>query len=161
MSKSLHEFGTDDSRRAHRHQKRRSGKLSRSARRSRRYRRFPFCVSRSGEDRRKHQGCSESRAAELADYADNLRSNPTTSSTATIGEPASRSRFATVVGCQEFGELVEFPYSVDDSTAGLVAGYFPCRTARGRLKRLLEMKPLVRVLEAHSGITGPSEDHGA
>ena len=60
---------------------------------------------------------------------------------------------------KEFGgELVEFPYSVDDEYEKLELSQREQLSMpdlrRGRLKRLLEMKPLVRVLEAHSGITG-------
>ncbi|MCD8511800.1 MAG: phosphoenolpyruvate mutase [Bacillus sp. (in: Bacteria)] len=57
------------------------------------------------------------------------------------------------------GQLVEYPYS--DNNEDYEALELSQREQlsmpdirRGRLKRLLEMKPLVSVIEAHSGITG-------
>jgi phosphoenolpyruvate mutase len=56
------------------------------------------------------------------------------------------------------GELVEFPYSQDPEYEKLEEFYRSqlCMPdmRRSRLKKLLEMKPLVTALEAHSGITG-------
>ncbi|MFP4697148.1 MAG: phosphoenolpyruvate mutase [Eubacteriales bacterium] len=56
------------------------------------------------------------------------------------------------------GELVEFPYSENEEYEKLELSQREQLAMpdirRGRLKRLLEMKPLVSVIEAHSGITG-------
>lgn len=56
------------------------------------------------------------------------------------------------------GELVEYPYSENDDYEKLELSQKEQLSMpdvrRGRLKRLLEMKPLVSVIEAHSGITG-------
>lgn len=56
------------------------------------------------------------------------------------------------------GQLVEFPYSDNEEYRQLELMQrqqlaLP-DVRRARLKRLLEMKPLVRVLEAHNGLTG-------
>ncbi len=56
------------------------------------------------------------------------------------------------------GELVEFPYSSNPEYKKLDA-YFRDQTSlpdirRGRLKKLLNMKPTVTAMEAHSGLTG-------
>ena len=60
---------------------------------------------------------------------------------------------------QEYGgELAEFPYSNDQAYAALEA--FARKQLsipdirRGRLRKLLQMKPYVTAIEAHSGITG-------
>lgn len=60
---------------------------------------------------------------------------------------------------REFGgELVEFPYSTSEEYVKLELSQREQLSMpdvrRGRLKRLLEMKPLISVIEAHSGITG-------
>ena len=56
------------------------------------------------------------------------------------------------------GELVEFPYSDDERYQALEKRSREQLSIpdirRGRLRRLLAMKPLVSILEAHSGITG-------
>lgn len=56
------------------------------------------------------------------------------------------------------GELIEFPYSSNEEYENLELSQREQLSMpdvrRGRLKRLLEMKPLVNVIEAHSGITG-------
>ena len=56
------------------------------------------------------------------------------------------------------GELVEFPYALNDEYKKLELSQREQLSMpdvrRGRLKQLLEMKPLVTVLETHSGITG-------
>ncbi len=56
------------------------------------------------------------------------------------------------------GELVEYPYSGDEKYLALEersrAHLSIPDIRRGRLRKLLEMKPLVTILEAHSGITG-------
>lgn len=56
------------------------------------------------------------------------------------------------------GELVEFPYSADDKYIKLQEQQRATLSMpdyrRGRLRRLLEMKPTVSIIEAHSGITG-------
>lgn len=56
------------------------------------------------------------------------------------------------------GELVEYPYSQKEDYVNLERNQKETLCMpdfrRGRLKRLLEMKPLVSILEAHSGITG-------
>lgn len=56
------------------------------------------------------------------------------------------------------GRLVEYPYAWDaDKAAGLdrlLAAQSIPDVRRGRLRRLLQMKPLLSVIEAHSGITG-------
>ncbi|MGI5895433.1 MAG: phosphoenolpyruvate mutase [Oscillospiraceae bacterium] len=56
------------------------------------------------------------------------------------------------------GELVEFPYSNDERYQALEERSREHLSIpdirRGRLRRLLAMKPLVSILEAHSGITG-------
>lgn len=56
------------------------------------------------------------------------------------------------------GELVEYPYSNDEKYQALEersrAHLSIPDIRRGRLRKLLEMKPLVSILEAHSGITG-------
>ena len=56
------------------------------------------------------------------------------------------------------GKLIEYPYSKNEMYAALESHYreqlhLP-DIRRGRLRKLLEMKPLVNVIEAHSGITG-------
>ncbi len=56
------------------------------------------------------------------------------------------------------GELVEFPYSKDDKykaldRAGKEHLSIP-DIRRGRLRKLLSMKPTLSIIEAHSGITG-------
>ena len=56
------------------------------------------------------------------------------------------------------GQLVEFPYSDDEEYERLELMQRQQLSLpdvrRARLKRLVEMKPLVRALEAHSGLTG-------
>lgn len=56
------------------------------------------------------------------------------------------------------GELVEYPYSYNEEYAKLELSQKEQLSMpderRARLKIMLEMKPLVNVLEAHSGITG-------
>ena len=56
------------------------------------------------------------------------------------------------------GQLVEFPYSEDEEYQRLELMKRQQLSLpdvrRARLKRLLDMKPLVRVLEAHNGLTG-------
>ena len=56
------------------------------------------------------------------------------------------------------GQLVEFPYSKDDKYKELERAAKDQLSIpdvrRGRLRKLLAMKPLVTVMEAHSGITG-------
>lgn len=56
------------------------------------------------------------------------------------------------------GELVEYPYSQKAEYKNLEKSQkeILCMPdfRRGRLKKLLEMKPLVSIIEAHSGITG-------
>ncbi len=56
------------------------------------------------------------------------------------------------------GELVEYPYSKGDKFAPLEAAAREHLSIpdirRGRLKKLLSMKPTLRFIEAHSGITG-------
>ena len=56
------------------------------------------------------------------------------------------------------GELVEYPYSQKEDYDHLERRQREILSMpdfrRGRLKRLLEMKPLVSIIEAHSGITG-------
>lgn len=56
------------------------------------------------------------------------------------------------------GELIEFPYTQNEDYDKLENSKREQLSMpdirRGRLKQLLEMKPLVTVLEAHSGITG-------
>lgn len=56
------------------------------------------------------------------------------------------------------GELVEYPYSTNEEYKRLELiqreQLAMPDVRRGRLKQLLEMKPLVTALEAHSGITG-------
>ncbi|MGI6175836.1 MAG: phosphoenolpyruvate mutase [Christensenellales bacterium] len=56
------------------------------------------------------------------------------------------------------GELIEFPYYNDEGTAALEADVrrvlgMP-ENRRGQLKSLLCMKPLLRIMEAHNGLTG-------
>jgi len=56
------------------------------------------------------------------------------------------------------GELVEFPYTVDANIDRLrreveTRGMLP-EVRRGRLCQLLKIKPLVRIMEAHNGLTG-------
>lgn len=55
------------------------------------------------------------------------------------------------------GKLIEYPYSVNEEYEKLELSQRKLLSMsdirRARLKQLLEMKPLVRVLEAHSGIT--------
>lgn len=56
------------------------------------------------------------------------------------------------------GELVEFPYNIENSV-NLVEDVFTGRLSmpeirRGMLKRLMRLKPYIRVMEAHDGITG-------
>jgi len=56
------------------------------------------------------------------------------------------------------GELVEFPYSYNEQYEKLELSQREQLSMpdvrRGRLKQLLQMKPLVTAIEAHSGITG-------
>lgn len=56
------------------------------------------------------------------------------------------------------GQLIEYPYSENEEYQKLELlqreQLSMPDVRRGRLKRLLEMKPLVSVIEAHSGITG-------
>lgn len=55
------------------------------------------------------------------------------------------------------GELVEFPYTHSAAEEALSALSSPLNmpeARRGRLRRLLSIKPLLSVLEAHNGITG-------
>jgi len=56
------------------------------------------------------------------------------------------------------GELVEFPYSDKEEYRNLEKMQREQLSIpdirRGRLKRLLEMKPLINAIEAHSGLTG-------
>lgn len=56
------------------------------------------------------------------------------------------------------GELIEFPYSQNEEYEKLELSQREQLSMpdvrRGRLKRLLEMKPLINAIEAHSGITG-------
>lgn len=56
------------------------------------------------------------------------------------------------------GELIEFPYTRDENINLLEAEtehrYCVPEIRRGMLKRLLTLKPYVRVLEAHNGLTG-------
>lgn len=56
------------------------------------------------------------------------------------------------------GELVEFPYAQNEEYKRLELSQRQQLSMpdvrRGRLKRLLEMKPLINAIEAHSGITG-------
>ena len=56
------------------------------------------------------------------------------------------------------GELIEFPYNSDSEIADLER-YAASRTSipdirRGKLKKLLQIKPLITAMEAHSGLTG-------
>jgi phosphoenolpyruvate phosphomutase len=56
------------------------------------------------------------------------------------------------------GELVEFPYTHDANIDRLrreveTRGMLP-EVRRGRLSQLLKIKPLVRIMEAHNGLTG-------
>lgn len=56
------------------------------------------------------------------------------------------------------GELVEFPYTRDANIDRLrreveTRGMLP-EVRRGRLSQLLKIKPLVRIMEAHNGLTG-------
>lgn len=56
------------------------------------------------------------------------------------------------------GQLVEYPYSKDDKYKDLEAAANAHLSIpdvrRGRLRKLLAMKPTVTIMEAHSGITG-------
>lgn len=56
------------------------------------------------------------------------------------------------------GKLIEYPYSINEEYEKLELSQKEQLSIpdirRGRLKQLLEMKPLVTVIEAHSGITG-------
>ncbi len=55
------------------------------------------------------------------------------------------------------GELVEVPYThsvADDALTALNAQLSMPEVRRGRLRRLLQMKPLVSAMEAHNGLTG-------
>ncbi len=56
------------------------------------------------------------------------------------------------------GQLVEVPYtkdvSIEKMRSALDAGGIMPEDRRARLSRLLELKPLVRILEAHNGLTG-------
>lgn len=56
------------------------------------------------------------------------------------------------------GELIEFPYSDNEEYHRLESMQREQLSIpdirRGRLKKLLEMKPLIRAIEVHSGITG-------
>jgi phosphoenolpyruvate phosphomutase len=56
------------------------------------------------------------------------------------------------------GKLIEFPYSTEEQFADLEAQLRDRlsrpEVRRGRLRKLLNIKPLIRVIESHSGITG-------
>ncbi len=56
------------------------------------------------------------------------------------------------------GQLIEYPYSVNEDYDRLERSQREHLSMpdvrRGRLKKLLEMKPLISLIEAHSGITG-------
>lgn len=55
------------------------------------------------------------------------------------------------------GELVEFPYShsaAEEAVSSLHSRLSMPEARRGRLRRLLALKPLLTVMEAHNGITG-------
>ncbi len=55
------------------------------------------------------------------------------------------------------GQLVEWPYThnaADDALAALGAQLSMPEIRRGRLRRLLQLKPLITVMEAHNGLTG-------
>jgi len=56
------------------------------------------------------------------------------------------------------GELIEYPYTINEEYKKLELSQREQLSMpdvrRGRLKKLLEMKPLINVIEAHSGITG-------
>ena len=55
------------------------------------------------------------------------------------------------------GELVEFPYTysaAEEAVSSLGSRLNMPEIRRGRLRRLLSIKPLLSVLEAHNGITG-------
>jgi len=56
------------------------------------------------------------------------------------------------------GKLIEYPYTINEEYEKLELSQRDQLSMpdvrRGRLKQLLEMKPLVSVIEAHSGITG-------
>lgn len=56
------------------------------------------------------------------------------------------------------GELVEVPYTTDVSSTNLAKAIREVGTTpairRKQLRRLLEIKPIVRILEAHNGISG-------
>lgn len=56
------------------------------------------------------------------------------------------------------GELIEYPYTINEEYEKLELSQREQLSMpdvrRGRLKQLLEMKPLISVVEAHSGITG-------
>lgn len=61
------------------------------------------------------------------------------------------------------GALVEYPYTANPQYAALEQAMRQQLSLpdlrRGRLRRLLSMKPLVTVIEAHSGITGLIAEH--
>ncbi|MEG2440396.1 MAG: phosphoenolpyruvate mutase [Acetivibrio sp.] len=56
------------------------------------------------------------------------------------------------------GELIEFPYNADESInileKSFVSRYSMPEVRRGMLRRLLKLKPYIRVMEAHDGLTG-------
>lgn len=56
------------------------------------------------------------------------------------------------------GELVEFPYSRDDKYEEIEKRFYQKLSIpdirRGRLKKLLDIQPIVTVMEAHNGMTG-------
>ncbi len=56
------------------------------------------------------------------------------------------------------GKLIEYPYSKDDKYKKLEAQSREQLSIpdirRGRLRKMLELKPLINIIEAHSGITG-------
>jgi phosphoenolpyruvate phosphomutase len=71
----------------------------------------------------------------------------------------SRVREETIeVLTQWSGELVEVPYTVGVSSTGLEqelrSFYGSPETRRGRLRKLLSLKPYIRVMEASNGLTG-------
>ena len=55
------------------------------------------------------------------------------------------------------GELIEFPYThtaTEEALTSLDSRLSMPEVRRGRLRRLLELKPCISVMEAHSGLTG-------